>query len=265
MLIGFAESDGKSINKATKRVLMILSEFIGAKEPLGVSELARRLDMTRNMVHRALVTLHDEGFLFKIQESGRFVLNFNIALMQNVARPAPALKDFARPYLEAIADELGETVQLTARSGDFNTVIDGIDSRHELGLRTKSGRAIPLHQSSGSLAILATLGETEIADYIARHSPLAGATANSLTTEEAILQEVRDVRERGYALAFGDLNPNTGGVGYAILDIDGKPHGAVIAGGPVQRISRQWVEDAHQRISPLIDELRTIAALYEAN
>ena len=164
MLIGFAESDGKSINKATKRVLMILSEFIGAKEPLGVSELARRLDMTRNMVHRALVTLNDEGFLFKKQESGRFVLSFNLALMQNVARPAPVLRDLARPYIEAIADELGAPVFLTARSGDFNTVIDGVVSRHELGAQIKIGLVLPLHQSPGSRAILAMLGDPEIRD-----------------------------------------------------------------------------------------------------
>ena len=264
MLIGFAESDGKSINKATKRVLMILTEFIGAKEPLGVSELARRLDMTRNMVHRALVTLHYEGFLFKIQETGRFVLSYDLALMQNATRPVPALKDLARPYVEAIAEELGETVQLTARSGDFQTVIDGVEGHGHLGLRVKIGRAIPLHLSAGSRAILAALSDEEIAGYIARNEPLTGTTAESLTTADAIREEVRSVRQQGYALAFGDFSPNTAGIGYAILDIDGKPHGALIVGGPVQRISRGWVEQARVRIGPIVNELRTVAGLYEA-
>ena len=264
MLVGLAESDGKSINKATKRVLMILTEFIGASEPLGVSELARRLDMTRNMVHRALVTLHEEGFLFKIQRTGRFVLSYNVAQLQNATRPTPALKDMARPYLEAIAEEVGETVQLTARSGDFQTVIDGVEGPGHLGFRVKIGRAIPLHLSAGSRAILAALTDKEIADYIARHEPLKGTTSNSLTTEKALWEEVRNVREKGYSLAFGDFSPNTVGIGYAIPDIDGRPHGALVVGGPVQRVSREWVENARDRISPMVLELRTIAALYEA-
>lgn len=264
MLIGFAESDGKSINKATKRVLMILTEFIGAREPLGVSELARRVNMTRNMVHRALVTLHDEGFLFKIEKTGRFVLSYNMALMQNAARPVPGLKDLARPYIEAILEELGETVQLTARSGDFQTVIDGIEASGHLVQRVKLGRAIPLHLSTGSRAILAALPDHEIQDYIARNSPLSGSTPTSLTTEDALWEEVRKVREQGFALSFGDFSPNTAGLGYSILDIDGRPHGAIVVGGPVQRISREWVDDARRRIDPIVAELRTIAALYEA-
>ena len=188
--------------------------------------------MTRNMVHRALVTLHYEGFLFKIHETGRFVLSYNMALMQNATRPVPALKDFARPYVEAIAEELGETVQLTARSGDFQTVIDGVEGRGHLGLRVKIGRAIPLHLSAGSRAILAALSDEEIAGYIARNEPLTGTTAESLTTADAIGEEVRNVRQQGYSLAFGDFSPNTAGIGYAILDIDGRPHGALIVGGP---------------------------------
>ncbi len=263
MLIGFAESDGKSINKATKRVLMILAEFIGARKPLGVSELARRLNMTRNMVHRALVTLHEEGLLFKIEDTGRFVLSYNLALLQNAARPMPALKDLARPYLEMIADEVGETVQLTARSGDFQTVIDGVEGRGHLGLRVKLGRAIPLHLSAGSRAILAALPDEEIADYIARNTPLKGITARSLVTEDAIWAEVARVREQGHSRAFGDFSPNTAGIGYAIPDIDGKPHGAIVVGGPVQRVSREWIEEARKRIAPIVAELRTVAALYE--
>ncbi len=264
MLVGQSESDGKSINKATKRVLMILTEFIGAREPLGVSELARRLDMTRNMVHRALVTLHEEGFLFKIQDSGRFVLSYNIAKLQNATRPAPALKDLARPYLEAIAEELGETVQLTARSGDFQTVIDGIEGPGHLHLRVKIGRAIPLHLSAGSRAILAALPDEEIAGYLARNEPLRGRTAKSLTSADLLWEEVRNVREQGYALSFGDFSPNTAGIGFAIPDIDGRPHGALVVGGPVQRISREWVDSARQSIGGMVSELRTVAALYEA-
>ena len=265
MFISFVESDGKSINKATKRVLMVLSEFIGAREPLGVSELARRLSMTRNMVHRALVTLHDEGFLFKIHETGRFVLSHNMALMQNATRPTPALKDLARPYLEAIAEEVGETVQLTARSGDFQTVIDGVEGRGHLGLRVKLGRVFPLHLSAGSRAILAALPDDAITDYIARNSPLEAKTESSLTTEQAIWDEVTRVRERGYSLAFGDFSPNTAGIGFAILDTDAKPHGALIVGGQLQRMSSDWIERTRERIGPIVSEFRTVAALYEAN
>ncbi|MBO6639318.1 MAG: IclR family transcriptional regulator [Roseitalea sp.] len=259
------ESDGKSINKATKRVLEVLNEFIGAPSPLGASELSRRLNMTRNMVHRALVTLNEEGLLYKHQDTGRYVLSYNLATLQNTSRPAPDLRRIARPYLEEISERLGETVQLTVRSRDFQTVIDGIEGHGTVALRVKLGNVYPLHLSVGSRAILAACPDDEIDDYISRNQPLRGMTPTSMTDPEALWAEVRRIREEGFARSMGDFNPTTAGFAYAILDFDARPHGALVVGGPAQRLGEDWIDEARQTVEPIVNQFLTIAALYEAN
>lgn len=263
MLAKNSEMDGKSVNKATKRVLTVLAAFVGSQEPLGVGELSRRLDMSRNMVHRALVTLHQEGLLFKIEGLGRYVLNYNVAQLKNAARPIPTFKDIARPYMEAVAEELGESVGLMARSGDFQTVIDGVEAPGHYGLRVKIGHVVPLHMSSGSRAILSSLDDEDIQAYIDRNSPLVQRTPNSLSSGKAIWEDVMNVRDRGFAFSAGDYSPNTAGMGHVILDIDGRPHGALVLAGPIQRITDEWALEASERIAPLLTELRRVAALYE--
>lgn len=264
MLLVDEDSERKSINKATKRLLRVLTEFIGADRPLGVSELSRRLDMTRNMVHRALVTLSDERLLYKLEETGRYILSYNLAKLQNTAHPSPDLRRIARPYLERISDILGETVQLAIRSGDYQTIIDGIEGNGLFVMRVKLGHVIPLHVSVASRAILAACRDDEIEDYIARNSPLKRFTASSLATPKEVRKEVAKVRADGYARALGDYNPLAAGFAYALPDSSGRPHGAIAVGGPSTRLSTDWIEAAHYRIAPWIGELQKITALYEA-
>lgn len=257
------EIESRSINKATMRVLTVLSAFVGTRAPMGASELSRDLGMTRNMVHRALVTLVDEGLLHKDADTGRYLLSYNLARMQNTDVPAPDLRQLARPYLEELSARTNETVQLCVRSGDVQTVIDGVEGRGTVALRVKLGRATPLHASVASRAILAAMSDLEVAAYVSRNEPLVAFSDSTITDPDALMAEVREVRARGYAVSFGDFNPQTAGFAFALCDSTGRPHGAVAIGGPRHRISGNWVETMAPQLEDLIAEMRTVFSLYD--
>lgn len=265
MLISSIEPEKKSINKATKRVLDVLCAFIGLGEPLGPSELARRLGMTRNMVYRALLTLEDEGLLFRIEETGRYILSSNIAQLQNANNPSPNLRQIASPYLEKISEVTKETVMLFLKAGDFSVIIDGREWRNAVSLRVKLGRVIPLHLSVGSRAILASLDDTEIEGYLKRNNPLTGMTPDSITKKASLWKEIGEIRERGFALSIGDYSPTSGGYAYSLPDCDGRVHGAIGIGGPIHRCHDAWVNESRALAEPLVEELKSLAALYGAD
>ncbi|MBY6114882.1 IclR family transcriptional regulator [Mameliella alba] len=258
------ELESKGINKATQRVLMVLESFVGQTEPLGASELSRRLDMSRNMVHRALVTLAEEGLLHKHGDTGRYHLSYNLARLQNTEVPAPDFRTIARPFLEELKELTGETVILSIRSGDVQVVLDGIEGDGSVALRVKLGRALPLHVSVASRAILAAMSDEDVEDYLSRNAPLRAYTDKTLTRPAAIRKEVAQVREVGHAISFGDFNQSTAAIGFALPDVYGKPHGAVVVGGPVERLPRDWEDSLLPGMREIVDRLRTIAALYEA-
>lgn len=260
----YAKGEGRSINKATKRVFDVLASFIGATAPLGASELSRQLGLSRNMVHRALVTLAEEGYLLKSDPGGRYVLSYRLVELQNTAVAPPDLREIARPCLSYLSEATGETAQLCVRSGDVQTIIDGIEGGGPVVVRVKLGRATPLHASNASRAILAACTDGEIEDYLKRNAPLTRYTPATLTEPDALWKEIEAIRNAGYALSFGDYSPGTIGVAIAIVDFDARPFGAIVVGGPASRLTDAWIHEHLETIRPAVANLNSITSLYQA-
>ena len=112
-------------NQAAQRVLAVLSSFAAAEAPLGVTELARELGMSKNMVHRALSTLVETGWLTRDASGERYQIGF-AALLLAGGEPQFALVPLARPYVRRLHAFTGESVFLSVIVGDNRVTIDEI-------------------------------------------------------------------------------------------------------------------------------------------
>jgi DNA-binding IclR family transcriptional regulator len=56
---------GPDVNKATVYILRVLSAFAADIPSFGVTALSKQLGMTKSMVHRALTTLLDQGYIVR--------------------------------------------------------------------------------------------------------------------------------------------------------------------------------------------------------
>src|SRR5262249_35118200 len=75
---GTAPEPPRYRNQAAQRVLAVLSCFAGPERDLGVTELALRLGMNKNMVHRALTTLTAQGFVTRAADRTRYQLGYRV-------------------------------------------------------------------------------------------------------------------------------------------------------------------------------------------
>lgn len=263
--IGAAAKSGPattSRNLSTMRVLRVLTTFACLERTFGVSELSRRLGMTKNLVFRALATLVEEGLVMRDASGTRYQLSYGIVDLLNHSIPPPDFRALAEPYILELRELAGQTVHLCVKIGDHATVIDGVEGSGPVLVRAKLGVPIPLHASPASRAILASLPDAEIADYLGRKSPLERFTEFTLTEPAQIWQEVREVRARGYAIGLKDYNRGSNAVAFPICDSLGRPHGAINVGGPVSRFSMEQTMALLPRIKELIDELQSKAVLY---
>jgi DNA-binding IclR family transcriptional regulator len=256
------EVDTRAYNVATTRIFDVLAKFVFEKPDFGVTELSKSLGMTKNMIYRALATLVEQGFLMRDDSGRRYQLSYRVLEFQNPNFPLPDIRTVARPFLERLHLATGQTVQLSVRAGDGQVVIDGVEGQGVLISRTKLGQHFPLHASTPSRAILASLSDEEIEAYLRRNSPLQRFTDRTLTTRKEILGEVSTIRARGYALSLEDYNLGNVGVSFAIESSDGTPHCAITIGGfPTAEIRNG---DAFvQTALPIIDQLRAVARLYD--
>src|SRR5689334_21930272 len=93
--------------------------------PLALNDLAAKAEVNRATAHRLAAALEVHGLVAR-DGGGRFMLGPRMA--------AWALEAVARPVLERLRDETGESVQLYVRRGDTRVCIVSLESPH--GLRT---------------------------------------------------------------------------------------------------------------------------------
>ncbi|MEI9931191.1 MAG: IclR family transcriptional regulator [Rhizomicrobium sp.] len=253
----------KDQNKATTRVLAVLSAFVSKLDgSCGVTELSEALGMTKNMVHRAVTTLTDQGFLIRDAGGTRYELGLRILELQNATTREPDLRGLCAPTMQEIYKLTGETVSLSVRRGDNVVFIDGVET-HKLGTwRNQIGDYRPLHSVASSRAVLAFLPDAEIEDYIARKSPMK-ISANEEISADDLRDSIRQIREQGYSRYQRAAQPRMVSVAFPFWDSHGRVQGAVAVGGPQDRFG-----DAATRLLPqlqrIVAELNERTRLYPA-
>jgi DNA-binding IclR family transcriptional regulator len=255
---------GADTNKATVRVLEVLSLFAADVDSYGVTEVATLLGMSKNMAFRALSTLVDQGYLFK-SSGGRYELGLRVVELLNPYQREPDLRELAQPYIERLHRLTGETVRLAVASGDLIVNIDGIEPMAPIVSRVAIGATFPLHLGPMARAVLASLPDARIDDYIARHRPLRGVTPQSITSEEKLRADVKAVRAQGFARGLGDLTPGLVSVAFPIVDACDVAWGTVGIGGPSDRFTPQRLDGMLGELKAVAAELNAVTRLYCAD
>jgi IclR family KDG regulon transcriptional repressor len=244
-----------SVNKASARILRVLHAFAFAGDKsLGVSELSNSLGMTKNMVFRALTTLAQEGLVVR-DLGGRYVIGYGIFGLCPPGLEIPDIRILCAPYMQRIHELVGETVMLSIAVESNSVVIDGIEGRGPLLSRVTHGRPIPLHAGPGSRALLSFRPDDEIAEYLRTQVPLAAVTSTTIVDPDALWQEIRLVRQRGYALGYRDNLSGVTGVAFPVFDADGRVQGAVSVGGPEDQFDDETLKAFVPSIKQIVDQL----------
>src|SRR5258705_4342777 len=163
---------------------------------LGVSETAGLLGVGRSTAHRLLTTLRARGFV--VQDASR-AYGVGPALRElgaAIAGPG-VVRARCRPYMQALCEELGETVNLVALRGTDAVFVDSVETRRPLRVAGREGVVLPAHAVSAGKALLATLSADALRELYADEA-LTPLTERTLPTRAALEAQLEEVRERGY-------------------------------------------------------------------
>ena len=208
---------------ALRRGLAILDAFSAGHRELGVNEIGRMLDMHKSTVSRLCVTLEDAGYLARDPATERYRLGARI--QQLTGASTTELRAVARDVLAQLVQTAAETVTMVVRDGLDVVTIEVLDGPRMLRMQARVGARTQIHASAGAKAILAWLTTDEL-EQVVDAWPMARLTANTITSKEALMTHLQEVRERGYSIDREELEIGLRCVGAPIRDHDGK----VVAG-----------------------------------
>lgn len=202
-----------------------------------LSELANRTGLSVSTTHRLLATLIQDGFAIKDRDSGFYVPGHRTAgIAASVERRTAYLRALARPQLEKIVAETGETTNLVVLDDVRAVYLDQVPGARAVRMSSRIGSTFPAHTSASAKAILAFQVDETLLHAILENAPFPRFTPATITTEADFRAELERVRERGYAVEREEFEAGTACVAAAIRDARGIAIAAISVPGPVQRI-----------------------------
>lgn len=210
-----------------------ITECVIRNQPLGVTEIAKMLDLPKTTVHRTLESLESNKWISRQRQDPRkWVLTPRLWLLANQG-PGMEIRDLTLPAQVSLNKSTDENVHLTQSEGDTIVVIDKIESTQPIRVYDPLGTKVPLHQSSSGKAMLSTWADADIEHYLDRvEQKVLDNVSTSRYDRSKIIAELNEVRERGYAVNTGNWRPEISGVGTA-LPLSGRdapaPYGLAIS------------------------------------
>lgn len=212
-------------SQSAARVLRVLEE-IARHQPIGVGELARRVGADKSAMQRDIMTLADSGWIRAAPGTPtRWELTAHILTVARMGHSGNALRERARPALEALRNDCGETVLLTVPDKQQFVVIDVVESKHFLRTAPDVGLVVPVIGSATSRAIL---------PYMSAEDLLAMLGA---PPDKRMHKHFTRTLELGYAVSMGDVYSGSTNIGAPIFEADGRPVGAIIVSAPSDRLT----------------------------
>ncbi len=229
---------------AVERAARLLECLAEAGGELGVNEIARRIGVSASTVSRLLATLAAAGLVAFDGAGGRYRLGLRLVQLGNAALAGLDLRQTARPHLEALVAETGETATLSIPADPDPITADFVQSPSSVQSVARLGRPSVSHATAVGKVALA-FGSRPLPS-----PPLRAFTARTLTDPALLAAEVARVREEGWARAAGEREEDLNAVAAPVLGPQGELQAILGLQGPASRFHL----DAMQAAAPLLME-----------
>ena len=190
---------GKYRIKVLQKSFRLLELFSEETPELSISEITEKLKYNKTTLFRIISNLEEEGYLDKDPETNRYRLGIKLYLLGSIIKPHLYLKATAKPILNKLNLESGETVHLAVLHKGEALYVDKIESKRALRVVVSQvGRKLPAHCSGVGKVLLAYLPMDQLEAIVAEKG-LPPFTLNTITTLNQLKNELSQIVKRGYA------------------------------------------------------------------
>jgi DNA-binding IclR family transcriptional regulator len=232
--------------QSVDRAISVL-ELLASRGSAGVSELAAQIGVHKSTAFRLLSALEERNLVEQASDRGKYQLGFGILRLANAIPSRLDLVRQARPVLDQLVTQFGETVNVAVVRSHYAVNVDQVISPAAVASHNWVGHLTPLHATSSGKVLLAHLDEA------ARRRLLDAAgltryTERTITSRKTLEAHLATVVEDGYATTVEEYETGLNAVAAPIRDHSGHVVGAVSVSGPAYRLDTE-------RIKAIADDL----------
>jgi DNA-binding IclR family transcriptional regulator len=230
-----------------EKAMALVECFTRAQGEMGVRELAKVSGLPATTVHRLLATMENGGWV--VRRGSGYVLSLRLAEIASHILAGIDLREEARPVMQRLSRETGETTYLVMRQADHAVCVERIEGDRMVRVMAWDvGSTLPLYAGGAPLALLAFQSQRDI-DRILELHPLVLPTGQRADVEQ-LRRRLEDIRSHGWSVSENETIPGIISIGVPVFGPGGRPAAALSVGG----LATGFTPDRRQRIVELLIE-----------
>jgi DNA-binding IclR family transcriptional regulator len=248
-----AAEGGNGGVQSVDRAISVL-EILARRGEARVTEVAGELSVHKSTAFRLLNALEERGLVEQDRDRGKYRLGFGIVRLAGAVSARMDVTRHGRPVSERLAREIGETVNIAVARSHYAVNIDQVPGASAITAQNWVGQLTPLHATSSGKILLAHLPEAKRSELIT-DGGLARFTPSTVTTVDALEDELAAARRRGYATTVEEYELGLNAVAAPIRSQYGEVVAAVSASGPAYRFTPARMEEVAPVLIAGADEI----------
>lgn len=238
----------------TMRLFSLLEVMASRDQLFSLQGLVEETGLPKPTLHRMLQQLESAGLLQRADDGRHYSTGQRLRRLAENLLLNNTFHGAQHAVLRHLVDEIGESCNLTALSGSEVVYLDRVETAAPLRFYLHPGSRVPAHASASGKLFLAQLSPVQRRRLLA-HVPLAAYTANTLTTLDALEQDIARVKRDGYAFDNEEFLPGLLCVAVLVPSARGRSNLAVALQAPVMRLTPdkalQWLPALQRAVQAL--------------
>lgn len=250
-----AEETSISVNRSVERAIQVL-EALAFEMPNGegtLTALATQLGLPVPTVFRLLKTLERHRLVQKDESRKTYRLGSHLLTLGLQVSAAADLRREAVPIMSRLVEQTTEDCYLTVPDGYDGVFLEIVGGSQHLRIVERLGARVPLHCGATRKAILAFMPRAFIEEYVRR--PLKRFTEHTTTDPQALLQQLRNISEQGYAVTYGEYIAESRGISAPVFRAGGQVVASIGVIFPALRADPERMPGLIRAVRKAADEL----------
>jgi IclR family transcriptional regulator, acetate operon repressor len=228
-------------SSALTKALAVLEAVADQPQAVGLPDLAVRLKLARQTVHRVLAQLEHAGLVQRDPTRERYAIGPRQARLALATLCSNNQNTLTKVLLQNLVEEVKETCNIGVLDGLEYVYVARSESKWPLRTHLEAGSRMPCHAVSGGKLLLAEL-DPERRRQLLRNRKLQSSTARTITSLSELESELAKIRVRGFAINNQEFLDGIIGVAVPVKDPAGRTLAALAMHGPVTRLSLKACE-----------------------
>lgn len=228
--------------QSLERALHILNKLSEYPDGLPIARLSEQVGLSKSTTHRLLSTLASLNYVVKDEETDKYKLGLQVLFLSRNLLNNLDIVNIAKRHLEKLSQEVNETVHLCIEDQGEILYVDKIESTQTIRMYSRVGNRAPMYCTAVGKILLSDMDGDYYKNVISK-TDFVPHTKTTITSEEQLQEEIRKVKQQGYAIDNAEREEGLRCIASPIYDHKGKIVASFSISGPSNRITMEIIND----------------------